>query len=217
MEIIYLGHSSFRISTSNISLVIDPFDPEMVGIKLLKVSSDIVLTTHDHKDHSRTDLVDGVKKIISGPGEYEIAGVSITGTKTFHDKSQGKERGANTVYTIEFSSLTIAHLGDLGHELSESQAASIGDVDILMIPVGGKYTIGPDEALSVIKSIEPTIIIPMHYRQKDVSSSLNSELEPVESFLSLTSLRVETMPKLTIKKGELLQEDQMIVVLERKK
>ena len=164
MDITYLGHSSFKIKGKQASIVTDPYDSEMVGMKFPKVDADIVTISHHHADHDRGDGVSQVKKIIDGPGEYEISGVSIIGLTSFHDNKKGADRGKNTIYVIEMDNLRLLHLGDLGHVLSENQIKEIGDVDILFVPVGGFYTLDPQVAVEVLKQIGPSIVIPMHYK-----------------------------------------------------
>ena len=163
MEIYYLGHSSFRIKGKSASIVTDPFDPKMVGLKYQGVTGDIVTISHDHTDHNQVSQVSEVKKIVTSPGEYEIMGVSIIGLSSFHDDAQGADRGKNTIYVFEIDEMRICHLGDLGHTLNEKLVEEIGDIDILMIPTGGEYTINSETAVAVVQGIEPRIIIPMHY------------------------------------------------------
>src|SRR5581483_2872098 len=129
MDIVYLGHSSFKIKGKTASVVIDPFDEKMIGMKFSRSQAEILLVTHHHMDHSKTDNVSDVKRVVDGPGEYEISGVSIIGIQTFHDDKKGAERGRNTIYVIEMDGLRLLHLGDLGHKLDESQIKEIGNID----------------------------------------------------------------------------------------
>lgn len=216
MDIIYLGHSSFRVQSKVGSLVTDPFDPSMLGIKFPKVSADVITISHDHKDHNQSVLVDDARKVISSPGEYEIGGISIIGIPSFHDDQKGELRGSNLIYVFEVDGYRIVHLGDLGYVLSDSEVSALGDVDILMIPVGGTYTIGPDEAESVVRKIEPSIIIPMHYGSEDLNQEDFSALVSVEEFTKKIGFPVETVNKLTLKDGQPLGEEQKIVLLTRK-
>lgn len=216
MEIVYLGHSSFRLSTKTVSVVMDPFDPQFVGLRFSKVSSTVVTVSHSHADHARADLVSGVKKVLSEPGEYEIEGVSFIGISSYHDQEQGAKRGPNTIFVVEMDSLRIVHLGDLGHQLSESTQNAIGEVDVLMVPVGGEYTLGPQEAAELVRSIEPRITIPMHFQVDGLSANLKNKLQKVDPFLSALGFKVEKLPKLKINGGNLPAEDQLIVLLEKK-
>jgi len=216
MDIQYLGHSSFKIQGKNISLVIDPFSPDEVGLSFPKVKSEIVLVTHDHLDHNRTDLVEETRMVIDSPGEYEIGGVTVIGIDSFHDNKKGALRGKNTIYSIEVDDIVICHLGDLGHKLSEKQISEIGMVEVLMVPVGGVYTIGPEEAVSVVQSIEPKYIIPMHYRVEKLKLSKASEMAGVDEFIKTMGVKFEKMDKLSIKQGSLPSDDQIVTLLEKK-
>ena len=214
MDIIYLGHSSFKIKSKTASVVTDPFDPKMVGLKFSPVEADIVTVSHNHDDHNQSRLVKNARKIIDGPGEYEIQGISIIGFSCFHDNKKGEESGTNIIFVYEVDGLRIAHLGDLGHNLSQELIEDLGDIDILMIPVGGVFLKLPT-VLEIIQSIEPSIVIPMHFKVEGMNVEVFSKFEPVESFLKEVSLPVEKLPKLSLKKEE-LGEDQKVVVLEKK-
>lgn len=216
MDITYLGHSSFKIKGKTVALITDPFDPAMVGIKFPKNEADLVTVSHDHKDHNMVSLVGGVKRVIDKPGEYEIAGTSVIGIQSFHDDQKGAERGKNIIFVIEMDGLRLCHLGDLGHALSDETVAAIGDIDILFVPVGGTYTIDYKIASDVVNAIEPKVIIPMHYQTDELNAENFADLGKVDSFLTQMALRVERLPKLQIKAGELSPEDEYIVVLERK-
>jgi len=215
MQINWHGQSCFQITSSQgknnqIDIVIDPFSEE-IGLRLPKLQADILLTTHDHYDHNNVKAVSGSPFIINGPGEYEIKNVFIEGIPSWHDDSQGKERGENTIYTIEAEELKLCHLGDLGQkELTEEQLERIGEVDILMIPVGGVYTISAKEALKVMSQIEPRITIPMHYQ----IPKLKVKLEGLDKFLKTLGLKSITPEnKLSIKKKDLSPEEAKIIVL----
>ena len=215
MEIVFLGHSSFRLKGKTASLVTDPFDPEMVGLKFPKVAADIVTISHEHEDHNKAELIKNIKKIVSGPVEYEINEVSIIGISLYHDDKKGKLRGKNTVYVIEMDGLRIVHLGDLGHKLSEKILEAIGDVDILMGPIGGEYTIGAMQAAEVVRSIEPKIVIPMHYQMPKLNPEIFKKLSTVKPFLTEMGLPVEKTDKLSINAGT-IGEEQKVIVLEIK-
>lgn len=215
MQIIWHGQSCFQIITlpqknSQIRIVIDPFSEE-IGLKLPKLEADILLTTHGHHDHYNIKGVLGKPFLISGPGEYEIKGIFIQGIPSWHDNSQGKERGGNTIYTIETEDLKLCHLGDLGQkELSEEQLEKIGEVDILMIPVGGIYTISAKEAVKLMSQIEPKITIPMHY----ALPKLKIKLEGADKFLKILGIRkIEPLNKLSIKKKDISPEEAKIIIL----
>lgn len=216
MDITFLGHSSFKIKGKSASLVTDPFDPKMLGIKFPAVEAEIVTISHHHNDHNNVSLVEGVRKVVDGPGEYEINGISIIGIASYHDDSKGEKRGKNTIYSIEVDGLKIVHLGDLGHKLSEDMIKEIGETDVLMIPVGGEFTIGPKEAVEIVRAINPTVVIPMHYQIPGLNKEIFAKLAPVESFLSELNIKVEKLPKLVIKEGSLVAEDQKVVLLDKR-
>ena len=215
MQISWNGQSCFQIITSQgknniVKIVIDPYD-EKIGLKVPKLEADIVLVTHDHEDHNNIKAVFGNFVAFKGPGEYEEKEIFITGIPSFHDASEGKERGINTIYIIESEEMRICHLGDLGQkELTDEQLEKIGDVDILMIPVGGTFTIDGSEAVKIMSQIEPKIIIPMHYK----IPKLNLKLEEVDKFLKTMGIKsVEPEVKFNIKKKDLPVEEAKIVVL----
>lgn len=215
MDITYLGHSSFRLKGKTASLITDPFDPQMVGFSYPKVEADIVTVSHEHADHNRTDLVKNVAKTVSGPGEYEIKGVSIIGIPSFHDNKKGSLRGANTIYVIEMDKLRLVHLGDLGHKLSGDIFSDFGEIDVLVVPVGGEYTIGVSDAVEVVQEVEPEIVIPMHYKMPGMDEKTFGKLSKVDEFLNQVGMAVERTDKLSLKKENLFG-DQKVVVLERK-
>ncbi|MFH1401438.1 MAG: MBL fold metallo-hydrolase [Parcubacteria group bacterium] len=215
MNIIWKGQSCFQITTQKtktpVSITIDPFSAE-IGLRPPSGAADIVLVSHDHHDHNNTKAVSGQPFIVSGPGEYEIKDVYIVGIPSWHDSVEGKERGQNTIYVIDAEDLRVCHLGDLGQkELTDEQLEKIGQVDILMIPVGGNFTISEKEAQKIMAQIEPKITIPMHY----LVPKLKAKLDGVDKFLK--SLGIKSMPpvpKLSIKKKDISPEEAKIIVLE---
>lgn len=215
MDITFLGHSSFRLKGKTASLVTDPFDSKVVGFSFPKVSADIVTISHNHDDHNKAELVKDVKKVISGPGEYEINGISIIGIATFHDDKKGAKRGKNTIYVIEIDGQRIVHLGDLGHKLSEKFIEKIGSVDVLIIPVGGEYTIDATQATELVRAIEPRITIPMHFKVPKLNPETFSKISSVELFLTQIGLPVEKTNKLNVSTGS-IEEEQKVVLLENK-
>ncbi|MFH1462381.1 MAG: MBL fold metallo-hydrolase [bacterium] len=218
MNILWKGHSCFQIIANQskncqVNIITDPFD-EGIGLKLPKLEADILLVSHDHHDHNNVKAVSGNPFLIDGPGEYEVKDVSIQGITSFHDSSFGKERGLNTIYVIEAEGLRLCHLGDLGQkELSPEQVDKIGEIDILMVPIGGTFTLSGKEAVRVISQIEPSITIPMHYQIPRLK--LKAKLEEVESFLKTMGIKkLEPMPKLSVKKKDISPEEAKIVVLQ---
>jgi len=215
MQIIWHGQSCFQIITSQgknnqVSIVIDPFSEE-IGLKLPKLEADVLLVTHQHHDHNNAKAVGGNPFLIQGPGEYEIKEVFVQGISSFHDSSLGKEKGTNTVYTIEAEDLKLCHLGDLGQkELQPEQIEKIGEVDILMIPIGGVYTISAKEAVKIMSQIEPSIIIPMHYQLP----KLKIKLDGLDKFFKVMGIKkLDSLSKLSIKKKDISPEEAKIIVL----
>lgn len=214
MEITYLGHSAFKIKTKGVSIVCDPFSPKKVGFKFTKEDADIVTVSHNHDDHNYLEGVKNPGMVLNAPGEYEIKSISIIGVDSYHDNKKGAERGLNTIYIIESEGLRVAHLGDLGEKLSEKKLEEFMDVDILMIPVGGYYTIGPEEANEIVRSIEPNIVLPMHYKVAGMASTFD-KLSTVDEYLKGSNITVEKLPKLSLKFTD-LGEEQKIILLEKK-
>ncbi len=215
MDIYWGGQALFRIKGKNASVVLDPYDPDFTGLKLPKeLTADVVLVSHEHKDHSNDKAATSPAGVFpmsfTRPGEYEVAGVVVTGIDSFHDNSQGSERGKNTIFHLMMDGLNIVHLGDLGQaELTEDQLAKIGAVDILLVPVGSVYTIDAKTAANIVAQLEPRVIIPMHYK----IDGLKFELEGVEGFLKeMGAEGVEALPKLSITKDKLPEEPQVIVL-----
>ncbi len=185
MTITWFGQSCFRLEAKEGSILIDPFSKE-IGLKPPRIKDDVVLVTHQHHDHNNIEDANPEAFIIQNPGEYENHGIAIQGIQSFHDNKEGAERGLNTIYVIKAEELTICHLGDLGHVLTDHQVEKIGDVDILMIPVGGTYTIDAKTAVEVISQVEPKIVIPMHYM---VSGHTPSPLDGPEKFVKELGLK----------------------------
>lgn len=216
MEITYLGHSSFKIKGKSATVITDPFDPVMVGLKFPPQEADIVTISHDHNDHNYLSVVQNPKKVITGPGEYEVSGVSILGISSFHDDKKGEERGKNTVYVIEIDQFRIAHLGDLGHNLTEGQLGELGEIDILMIPVGGVFTIDAQTAAELAKKIDPIAILPMHYADPALGESF-AGLAPVDDFIKNLGMQAENLPKLVVKEPLAWEnEQQHVYILDKK-
>ena len=213
MDIKYLGHASFFIKSKDAKLVTDPFDPKMVGLKFPKVEADIVSVSHHHSDHDRANLVSGNPLVVDMPGEYEKKGLRISGFQTFHDKQKGAERGQNIVYKIEGEGISVLHCGDLGHILDDSFIDQLGDVDVLLVPVGGFYTIDSADAVELVKKIEPSIVIPMHYNHPKLNQQVFSKLSMVDEFMRKIGVELTApVPKLVVKKDELQQEMKVVVM-----
>ncbi len=191
----------------------DPYDAQMIGLKFPPVEADIVTVSHDHADHNQASLVKNVKRVVAGPGEYEIMGVSIIGIPSYHDSEKGAVRGKNIIYVYEIDGLRLAHLGDLGHTLTEETVEQIGDIDVLFVPVGGsEYNLSGKKAVEVVQAIEPYFVIPMHYKTEEAKSPA-LDLAPVEDFLSEAGMTVERMPKFSLKKEDIIEDQNTKIVL----
>ena len=208
MDISWLGHSCFRIKGSQAVVITDPFPPDL-GYSLGKPTADIVTVSHQHPSHSYVQGIGGEPRTIQGPGEYEISGVLIIGVATFHDAEGGKKRGKNTVYLMEVDGISVCHLGDLGQVLTSEQVEEIGDVDVLLLPVGGVSTIGATIAAEVIRQLEPKAVVPMHYKTPFISR----ELDPVEKFLKEMGMeQIESRPKLSLSRTNLPVSTQVFLL-----
>ncbi|KKR68678.1 MAG: Zn-dependent hydrolase [Microgenomates group bacterium GW2011_GWA2_40_6] len=219
MEIKYLGHSSFLIKTKTTKLVTDPFDSELVGLKFPKTEADIITISHHHKDHDQAKLVQSSTTgnqpplIIDMPGEFEKMGIRIFGFQSFHDKTKGSERGENILYKFEAEGISVLHCGDLGFIPEDSFIDLIGEVDILLVPVGGFYTINADEAAELVKKIEPAVIIPMHYNHPKLNQKNFGQLTTVNEFTKKFGIEnLAPIQKLVYKKEEIEQEMKVVVL-----
>ncbi|MFV9503112.1 MAG: MBL fold metallo-hydrolase [Oscillochloridaceae bacterium umkhey_bin13] len=215
-DVQYLGHACFRLRGREGIVICDPFS-RSVGLDLGRPTAHIVTVSHDHDDHNYIAPIKSMREklfVITGPGEYEVGGVMITGVRTYHDKKKGAELGYNVVYVIQLDEITFCHLGDLGHELTQAQVEALGNVDVLFVPVGGGETIGPAEAINVISQIEPRIVIPMHFAGMQLS--LDMPLLPLERFtheLGLKEVNPEDKFSLNANSLPAEREETRVVVL----
>lgn len=212
-----MGHSCFKLKNkSGFVVYVDPFLPDKVGENLPKDVADLVLISHDHEDHNNKAVITGAVNrekvfVIDREGEYEVSGVLVGAIKTFHDKSEGSERGKNLVFTIMMDGINVVHLGDLGHELSNGQIEKLGSVDVLMVPVGGFYTINAETALKVIKDISPSYVVPMHYK---TSNTKIPEIEALSVFLDKNKFPVsaESVHKIKLDQSSLPEDVQVLLM-----
>ena len=208
MEINWLGHSCFRIKGAHTTVITDPYSPNS-GYSLGKQTARIVTVSHQHPEHSYVSGIAGEPRQVKGPGEYEIGGVMIIGMPTFHDGEKGKTKGKNTIYLIEIDDISVCHLGDLGHTLTAEQAEELGNIDVLLVPVGGVSTITASAAAEIVRQLEPKIVIPMHYK----TLMLKRELEPVDKFLTEMGVKeVTPQPKLTVTRANLPITTQVVLL-----
>lgn len=181
MRIKWLGHSCFKMSNKKgIRVLTDPFD-DNVGYKLPTVETDIITMSHGHYDHNFVDCVMGNFEIVNKIGNFYVKDIPIKGVHTCHDEENGQKRGDNTAYIYEMDGVKVCHLGDLGHLLSPEQIDMIGEVDVLLIPVGGVYTIDAEKAVQVVYQLKPSVVIPMHYK----TPALKFQLDPIDKFIEL--------------------------------
>lgn len=178
------GHACFEIVSSRGKVIaVDPHDGRSLGLKPPQTSADIVLITHDHFDHNAYAVVakPGARILTMSVGESVVDDIKVIGFETYHDKDKGRRRGRNIIYKIVVDGISVVHLGDLGHVLSKEEGAKIKPVDILMVPVGGVFTIDAHEAWKVVEVLDPVAVIPMHYWVQ----GLDLPLKPVDEFLGL--------------------------------
>lgn len=215
MEIKYLGHASFFFKNKQGRLITDPFDSSMVGIKLPKIEAEVVTVSHHHQDHDFVQAVSGSPLVIDLPGEYEKLGFRVFGYRSFHDKNEGRDRGENNLFKIETEGIKVLHCGDLGLVPDDKFIDALGEIDILMVPVGGFYTIDSKEAVSLAKKIEPAIIIPMHYRTEKHNPQVFDKIASIDNFLKEIGQNPEPREKLVIKKEDLAEMEMRVVVMEK--
>lgn len=211
MIITWQGHSCFKIqdklSADGITVVTDPFDKK-IGLKAPNFEADIVTVSHDHYDHNNISALRGNPFVIKTAGEYDIKGVAIYGVESKH----GGEKEKNTVnimYRFEVDNISVAHLGDLGEALNDKQLELLAGVDILLLPVGGKYTLDAKKAVEVVSQIEPRIVIPMHYKV----DGLEIDIDGVDKFIREIGIKPIEEEKLKISKKDLPAEDMQVVIL----
>ena len=179
MKIRYIGHSCFAVETNaGNRLVIDPYDPS-IGLTPVNETADVLLITHDHPDHAYADGVHGDYERIDAPGTYEVHGMKIRGLQVPHDSVQGADRGYVTAYLIEADGLRLLHLGDVGAMPDEEFMSGLGRIDVLMIPVGGTFTVDAQGALAISERIAPNLIIPMHFK----TNRLKMNIAPAAAFV----------------------------------
>jgi len=210
MVITWYGQSCFKIQSGETVVFTDPFNKD-IGLVPPRGLAHIVTISHDHQNHNNFESLTGEPLIIDGPGEYETKSVNIKGIFSYHDETEGKKLGTNTIYVIEIEGVKICHLGDLGQKkLTDEQLEEIDEADILMIPVGGNHTIDGETATEIINQIEPRIVIPMHYK----ISGLTAKIDNADLFLKEMGVsKKEAVDKLTIKKKDLPQEETEVVVM----
>ena len=207
MDITWYGLSCFRLTERGmISVVTDPYDPA-IGLPKLTLRADVVTVSHEARGHSFIEGVKGTRRVIQGPGEYEIGGVFITGVRMQSDDENDSK--SNTLYVFNFNDVSVAHLGDLAGVPSQKQIENLGAVDIALVPVGGGNALNPSQAAEVISLLEPSIVIPMHYKTYEKGPKLRT----VSGFLKEMGIgKQDPLPTLKVAKSSLSEETQVIVL-----
>ncbi len=209
MEIIWYGLACFRFKSRQLTIVADPYAPE-VGLSLPNIRARVVTISHDVPGHNYVKGVKGHEHVFDGPGEYEVNGVFITGVATYH-RGQPGERERNTAFLYEFDDISIGHLGDLGAMLDRKQIEAMNSPDVLIVPVGGGDILDASRAVEVITELEPRIVIPMHYAQPGLKWSL----DPLEKFLKEMGVEpTDPLASLKLRKSDLAGEETRVVLLE---
>ncbi|MGD9576728.1 MAG: MBL fold metallo-hydrolase [Syntrophorhabdus sp.] len=214
MKIKWYGHAAFKVTTdSGVCVIIDPYQSGAFGGALsygkITDAADIVLTSHDHDDHNYRGDIKGEYKHINKEGAYEENGVTIKAFPCFHDPSEGKERGKNLIFVIEADGLRLAHMGDLGHILTNDIAEKLGSIDVILLPVGGFYTIDADEAGKVMREINPKVTIPMHFK----TPKCDFPIAGVEAFTSeKKSVKMVNAYEIEVTKESLPKEPEIVVM-----
>lgn len=182
MKIKFLGHASFLITSKNgVRIITDPYKPGCFdgGIKYDRITeeADIVTISHEHDDHNETNIP-GKPTFVRNSGATTLQDITITGVDAYHDTSSGKERGSNIIYNMTIDGINVVHLGDLGHELSADDVKAVGNVDVLLVPIGGYFTMEAAAVDKVISSLKPKVIIPMHFK----TEKCGFPIAPLEDF-----------------------------------
>ncbi len=205
MEITWYGLSCFRVTErGRITVVTDPFSDE-IGIPAPKLKSDIVTISHDVPGHNFVETVKGEPHVLRGPGEYEVGGVFVTGFP-MHDISSGRH---NVGYVLDYDKLTVLHLGDLAHVPAQSEVEELGQINVLLIPVGGGMGLKAEEAAEVVGLIEPYFVVPMHYALPGV----NIDLDPVDKFLKAMGVsKAQESDTLKVSAADTPEQPQVVIL-----
>ena len=207
-EITWFGHACFRIRGREAVVLTDPVGPRG-GLRASERAADIITVSQPFLEGTTLEGAGPGTRIVSGPGEYEVADVFITGIRSFRDDTPGARRGPNTIYMIEIEDLVICHLGSLAHVLTEEQAGAMSSVDVLLVPVGGGPVLDAATAVEVIGQVEPSVVIPMQY----ATERGDEDLEPLDRFLKqVGSPDVVPMPRFNVKKSDLGEAMQVVVL-----
>ena len=210
MEIVWYGHSCFRLAERGMATIVcDPFDSESVGYSPLKLKADIVTSSHDAPGHNYLNAVKGFSHAITGPGEFEIGSVFITGVQMDGQGKKVAEKPRNTLYVFDYMGITVAHLGDLRSVPPQTEIEALGTVHVVLVPVGGGSGLNAAKAAEIVSLLEPNIVIPMHYH----TPAAKVELDRLDKFLKEMGLHeAETVPSLKVTKSSLPEETKVVVL-----
>ena len=212
MEITYFGLNAVRLRGREATVMIDPYEPKL-GLSPVRLNVQIVIFTHEDPTHFSLQGLSGEPHIVSGAGEFEIKGVAMTGTQTYHDAKKGAERGKNFAYTVELDDLRVVHLGHLGHGLSEEQLDGIGSkIDVLFVPIGGGSHINSAQATEIVNQIEPKLVIPISYKLPGLTL-LAQDLEGIDKFAKeMGATDLTPQPKLQISSTPSVEETKLVIL-----
>ncbi len=212
MEITWYGHSCFRMMERGMaSVVCDPFDHRAVGYEQLRLKADIVTVSIDKPGHNYLNAVKGDPHPITGPGEFEIGGVFITGVQTNGQSKKSEDEKRNTLYVFDYNGLTVAHLGLIDRVPSQAEVEALGPVNIALVPVGDGDSLNAAKAAEVISLIEPNIVIPMHYATGETSE----KLDVLTKFLKEMGIsETDHVPSLKMTTASSLPEETRVIVLD---
>lgn len=207
-EITWLGHACFRLKSKDATVITDPYD-KALGLGTLNQKADIVTISHEHTHHNTLTGIKGEPFVVRGPGEYEIKGVFVTGVWSYAGNESGKKTDRNNIFLFHLDDLVVCHLGALGHTLNSHQLEALGDVDVVMVPVGGSASLAANKASEVISQLEPKIVIPMHY----ATGRETLELDSLDKFMKEMGIKEwKPQDKLATKKSDLAETTQVIVL-----
>jgi L-ascorbate metabolism protein UlaG (beta-lactamase superfamily) len=210
MQITWHGHSCFTIKNGTGTVVTDPYDPATLGLKLPSLSANIVTVSHSHPGHSNSKAIEGKPLVFDTPGEYEASEIAVIAVPSWHNAKDKEDRGPNIIFSFSFEDINICHLGDLGHVLTAEQNDQLGDVDVLLVPVGGVNTLEIKKTKELIEKIAPGIVIPMHYK----IPGLKYELGSLDDFLKEMGIPAqEKQTTLKIEKKDLPKEDEDFLII----
>lgn len=211
-EITWLGHACFRLKSREANIITDPYDRSL-GLGALNQKADIVTVSHDNPHHNAVGMVKGEPYLVNGPGEFEVRGVFVTGVWSFADDAGGKERGRNIIFLFHLDDLVVCHLGSLGHTLNSQQVEAIGDVDVLLVPIGGNTTLTTDKASETISRLQPRIVVPMHYA---TGKGETVETDTLDKFTKEMGMKEWTPQDKLVAKSSDMDEATHVVVLDAK-